>query len=153
MTTLERCQLAKERGYTYCSVSGELKGVRGNVMIAKSVNGYSYVRLTIEGKGYNILGHRLAWFLYYGTLPTNSIDHIDGNKSNNKIENLRDVTAQENQWNRTTAKGYVWKKNRNKFESQISINGKTKFLGSFQTEQEARNSYLKAKEIYHVINA
>jgi hypothetical protein len=100
-----------------------------------------------------ISSHRLAWYLHYGSLPNNSIDHIDGNRSNNKIDNLRDVTNQQNQWNRTTAKGYVWRKFANKFHARIRLNGRQIHLGYFHTEQEARNAYLKAKEIYHVINA
>ena len=55
--------------------------------------------------------------------------------------------------NRTTAKGYSWKKSANKFKSYININKKKKHLGYYTTEQEARNAYLKAKETHHVINA
>jgi hypothetical protein len=150
MTELEKCQLAKAKGYTYCPVSGELRGVHGNV-IRKKLNGYTCTQLKHQNKGFVIYAHRLSWYLHYGHLPVNSIDHIDGNKSNNKIDNLRDVTRQQNQWNRTTAKGYSWNKIANKFHAQIKINKKTKNLGLFQTEQEARNAYLKAKEIYHVI--
>jgi hypothetical protein len=153
MTTLERCQMAKEKGFTYCPVSGEIKGMYGKVITNKKSKGYIMVKLDIEGKIYFIRAHRLAWLLHYGQLPDNSIDHIDGNKSNNKIDNLRDVTHQQNHWNRTTAKGYTWNKNANKFHAQIQINGKKKHLGLFHTEQEARNAYLKGKEIYHVINA
>ncbi len=86
MTTRERCQLAKERGFSYCPVSGEIRGVYGKVITNKHYKGYSFIALTIEGKAYNILGHRLAWFLHYGTLPINQVDHIDGNKSNNQNE-------------------------------------------------------------------
>jgi hypothetical protein len=152
MTTLEKCELAKAKGYTYCPVSGELRGVLGKV-IRKKINGRIVCRLYVDKKQYTVLSHRLAWYLHYGHLPINFIDHIDGNPSNNKIENLRDVTAQQNQWNQTKAKGYCWSKFANKFQAQIKINRKVKFLGYFQTEQEARNAYLKAKEIYHVINA
>ena len=152
MTELEKCQLAKERGFSYCPVSGEIKSVRGNVITTKT-KGYTMVQLIIEGKRYYICAHRLAWFLHYGTLPINSIDHIDGNRSNNRIDNLRDVTQQQNTFNQTTAKGYCWHKKNNKFQALIGINGKRKHLGYYTTEQEARNAYLKAKEIYHVINA
>ena len=152
MTELEKCQLAKEKGFTYCPVSGEIKGVSGKV-ITKKTKGYTMAQLIIEGKKHCICAHRLAWFLHYETLPINSIDHIDGNRSNNRIENLRDVTSQQNQWNRTTAKGYTWHKPANKFMAYIKINRKFKNLGYYTTEQEARNAYLKGKEKYHVINA
>lgn len=152
MTELEKYQLAKERGYTYNHSTGEIKGVYGKVITTKT-KGYTMVQLIIESKRHCIYAHRLAWLFHYGTLPINSIDHIDGNKSNNQIDNLRDVTHQQNHWNRTTAKGYCWHKKANKFCAQIRINGKIKYLGLFHTEQEARNAYLKAKETYHVINA
>ena len=153
MTELEKCQLAKERGFSYCPVSGEIKGVRGNVITKKHSNGYTMAQVYYATKPYNVLAHRLAWYLHYGHLPINSIDHIDGDRSNNKIDNLRDVTHQHNHWNRTTAKGYCRHKPSNKFKAYIRINTTRKHLGYFQTEQEARNAYLKAKEIYHVINA
>jgi hypothetical protein len=151
MTTLERCQLAKEKGFSYCPVSGEIKGVYGKVITGKDHQGYIWIYLKTKSEAYCIMGHRLAWFLHYGQLPNNSIDHVDGNKSNNKIDNLRDVTNQQNQWNQTKAKGYYWHKSSNKFCAYIGINGKMKHLGLFQTEQEARNAYLKAKETYHII--
>lgn len=152
MTELEKCQLAKEKGFSYCPVSGDLRGVRNNVIRKKHLNGYIECQVYYATKPFFILGHRLAWYLYYGDLPINSIDHIDGNKSNNRIDNLRDVTNQQNHWNRTTAKGYYLHKSVNKFCATITINKKNKHLGCFNTEQDAHNAYLKAKETYHVIN-
>jgi hypothetical protein len=151
MTELEKCQLAKEKGYTYCPVSGEIKGMYGKV-IKNKINGRIVCCVYVDKKQYKVKSHRLAWYLHYGHLPINFIDHIDGNPSNNKIDNLRDVTHQQNQWNHTKAKGYCWNKSANKFNAFIKINRKNKHLGLFNTEQEARNAYLKAKEIYHVIN-
>jgi len=55
MTILERCQLAKERGFTYNHSTGEIKGVRGNVITRKDSRGYSFIGLMIEGKNCNIL--------------------------------------------------------------------------------------------------
>ena len=152
MTELEKCQLAKEKGFSYCPVSGEIKGVYGKVITKKDRDGYIECQVYYAIKPFFIRGHRLAWFLHYGALPINQVDHIDGNKINNKIENLRDVTNQQNQFNRTTAKGYYFDKRTNKFKAAIQINQKVKHLGLFNTEQEARNAYLKAKETYHVIN-
>ena len=152
MTELEKCQLAKEKGFTYCPVSGEIRGVRNNVITKKHHSAYIECRVYYATKPFLVFAHRLAWFLYYGHLPINLIDHIDGDRSNNKIDNLRDVTHQQNLWNNTKAKGYSWDKASNKFQAKIAVNGKQKHLGLFNTEQEARNAYLKAKEIYHVIN-
>jgi hypothetical protein len=79
------------------------------------------------------------------------LDHINGIRNDNRIENLRSVTRSQNQWNRLTAKGYYWDKSKNKYKAHIKFNDKRKFLGLFETEEEARNAYLAAKQIYHVI--
>ncbi len=78
------------------------------------------------------------------------IDHIDGNRINNNITNLRMVNHQQNSFN-TNAKGYCWVKSRNKYKAQIYFNNKAIFLGYFTTREEAREAYLKAKLIYHII--
>ena len=80
----------------------------------------------------------------------NCIDHININSIDNRIENLRILTNQQNQWN-TNAKGYYWDKNAKKWQAKININGKQKNLGYFKKEEDAHIAYLKAKEFYHKI--
>ena len=82
---------------------------------------------------------------------SNWIDHIDGKRTNNVIENLRKVTNQQNQWNQLNARGYYWNKKANKYCSKIKLNGESIYLGSFDNEIDAYNSYLDAKKIYHKI--
>lgn len=151
MTQLERCELAKERGITYNRITGELISAKGKPIKVKNHEGYIYLVVCKGGKYHHILGHRLCWYLHYGKLPKNLIDHIDGDKTNNRIENLRDVTNQQNHFNRAKTKGYTWYKSKNKFQAQIKLNGKNKNLGYFEKEEDARNAYLLAKEKYHII--
>ena len=80
----------------------------------------------------------------------NFIDHINNNSLDNRIENLRILTHQQNQFN-TNAKGYYWNKIHNKWRAQIKIDGKTKNLGLFHNEEDAHIAYLNAKEIHHKI--
>ena len=80
---------------------------------------------------------------------TQQIDHIDRNRINNHINNLRIVTPQQNCFNRN-AKGYYLDKH-NKYVAQIKLNRKIKHLGYYDTEEEAHNAYLEAKKIYHII--
>ena len=82
----------------------------------------------------------------------NFIDHINNNSLDNRIENLRILTHQQNQFN-TNAKGYYWNKQNNKWHAQIRINGKNNFLGVFAEEEDAHQAYLKAKELYHKLPA
>jgi len=110
-----------------------------------------YKILCINRKTY--LVHRIIAYLFIGLNidnPKEIIDHIDRNPSNNKIENLRIVSKLENQWN-TDAKGYNFRKDKNKWRARIKVNYKEIHLGHFDTEEEARQSYLDAKAFYHVI--
>ena len=107
--------------------------------------GYRVVKL--EGK--NKKEHRLVWEMFNGPIPDGmQVDHINRDRSDNRIENLRLVSSQENSFN-TAAKGYT--RHRNRFVSRICINGDKIVLGSFETEKEARQSYLDAKNKLHLI--
>jgi len=80
------------------------------------------------------------------------IDHIHHNTLDNRKSELRIVTCQENHFNYKEPQGYSWDKNRNKWLAQIRIDNKNIFLGRYSNEQDARDAYLKAKEIYHIID-
>jgi hypothetical protein len=114
--------------------------------------GYYVVNLLRDGKRKMHTVHRLVAMIFLENYSEDlQIDHINGDRLNNKLENLRIVTHQQNQWNRTKAKGYSWNKNEEKWRAYIRIDCKLKYLGSFDTEAEAREAYLKAKKIYHII--
>jgi hypothetical protein len=108
-----------------------------------------YVLVMYKSKFYK--AHRIAWLLTHGSWPKKMIDHIDGNPSNNKLNNLRDVNNHINQCNRYKAR--VDSKSglmgaspyRNKWRSQIKRNGVIKYLGVFNTAQEAHEAYKKEK--------
>ena len=102
-------------------------------------NGYRAIQ--IEGKLYR--AHRLVWKYHYGKDPKEFIDHIDGNKSNNNMENLREATRQQNSYNRGPQKNNKLgikgvSKYGNKYIATIFINDKRKYLGFFDTIEEAR---------------
>jgi len=114
-----------------------------------TLNGEGYLRMGIDGKMYlchRVLGH------VFGILDLHSplkIDHIDRNRTNNSISNLRPATNQQNQFN-TDAKGYYWNKRDKKWKAHIGLNGKQIHLGYFDTEQQASQAYQNAKLIYHI---
>lgn len=111
-------------------------------------------RILVEGKRkwkqYRM--HRYIWQNTYGDIPNKmQIDHINGNRLDNRKENLRLVTNQENQWNQTKAKGYHFHPVAKKWLAQIGVNRQIIDLGLFDKEEDARKAYLEAKKIYHTI--
>ena len=146
MTREEKCKLAIKRGYTYDYETGIIYN-KFNKIVKNKLPKKGYIRIE---SNIHLLAHHFAWYCVYNEC-VEEIDHINGIRDDNRICNLRSVTKQQNQWNRTTAKGYYWNKQVNKWQSQISINKKIIGLGLYKTEPEARNAYLQAKEKYHVI--
>ena len=149
MERIERIQLAIEKGYTYNSETGELFGMRGNVINNKS-NGYIRTIMIHEKKYYNLFAHHLAWYIVHGEI-VDCLDHINGDRSDNRICNLRSINNQQNCFNQTKGKGYSWFKRDNNWRAYINLNRKFIHLGYFNTEEDARNAYLKAKKQYHII--
>jgi hypothetical protein len=108
-----------------------------------------YYMANVDGNRYR--AHRLIWMWYYGIDPGNKqVDHIDHDRGNNRINNLRLVTHQENHWNENP-KGYTWSKKYQKYVAQIFVDGHGIFLGHYTTKDEARNAYLAAKSVHHII--
>jgi len=84
--------------------TGKEAGAITTTFVRKYDNAKHSVRQIYIG-GYVLLGHRVAWAMYYGSFPNNIIDHIDNDSLNNRIENLRDVTSWENSMNRRVPSG------------------------------------------------
>jgi hypothetical protein len=144
MTRLEKAELLKFKGYTYNSKTGKIFGVKGKHITSKNKDGYVMLSAV------NLLGHHFAWYMTYGNVDFIMLDHINRDKKDNRISNLRISTNSENQFNKKS-KGYSWNKNSKKWKSYIGVNNKLIHLGYFKTKKEARESYLKAKKIHHII--
>lgn len=114
-----------------------------------------YHRFSLSGFGF-VIAHRAAWAIYYGEIPKQHIDHIDGNKTNNKIDNLRLCTHNQNQHNqgirrnnKSGYKGVSWFKNAKKWQAQICCDSKIKHLGMFTTKEDAAHAYdIAALEVH-----
>lgn len=147
MTREEKCKLAIERGYTYNPETGFIYNPYGKIY-KRNVNGYIQLLFSNNENKIKLYAHQFAWYCQHKQC-VEQLDHINGIRNDNRIFNLRAVTQQQNQWNKINSKGYCWHRKNNKYQSQIKLNNKLIYLGSFNTEEEARNAYLKAKEIYH----
>lgn len=120
---------------------------------AGSKNKDGYVKLNILGRIH--LAHRVAWYLYYSEWPKNLIDHINGDKHDNRIDNLRVASISENIANsilrRNNTSGYrgVSKVRSGKWRACIRIHGKQTVLGLYITPEEAAEKYAEAaKKLY-----
>ena len=113
--------------------------------LAGSKNKDGYIIIGFNKKYYK--AHRLAWFFVYGETPKNQIDHINGQRDDNRIENLRDVAPIHNSWNKKRHRegrlmGCYKDKRCNSWVAQTNIFKKTIHIGSFKTEKQAHEAYL-----------
>jgi len=106
--------------------------------------GYRHIKLTINGKKQSYKEHRLAWLWVLGHWPANEIDHGNGVKDDNRIENLRDVDRIENMKNAriyssntSGVTGVLRHKDSKKWHSQIRVDKKNIYLGSFHDKFNA----------------
>lgn len=113
---------------------------------AGSVNTDGGIIIEYCGKRWH--ASRLAWYFMYGAFPTLLIDHINGNRGDNRICNLREVTLRENNQNKKVHRSGrlvgTYKRPNGKWSAKIKINLKTLHLGTYETEQEAADKYQEA---------
>lgn len=129
------------------------RGPRAAGALAGNLQTNGYYQIRINKKLY--LAHRLAWFYIFKEWPEGVVDHIDRNTTNNRLDNLRDVTQAKNTYNSTIPshnssgfKGVSFSKQKGKYEAYISLNNKKKNLGLFNTAEEAYAAYTKAVDMY-----
>lgn len=104
-----------------------------------------------------VKAHRLAWALHYGVWPAQTIDHINGCKSDNRIVNLRDVSKLVNKQNMRKARrdsrsgliGARWRGDRQTWAAEIRYQGRLIRLGTFPTAEAAHQAYLVMKRRLH----
>jgi hypothetical protein len=125
--------------------------------VAGHVGPEGYLRISLDGK--RIMAHRLAWLIYHGEWPGSFIDHVDENKLNNRISNLRQATKSQNTMNiarrsdnSTGHRGIYYSNNPNrvkKYIAQIAVDGRQKTIGYFMTLEEAIAARKAAVAVLH----
>ena len=123
---------------------------------AGTINSLGYWIVGIDGKKYR--QHRLAWFYTHGTWPAFVIDHIDCDRTNNRLANLRDIPQAVNLQNQRTATkasasgvlGVYWSDRWDGYMASIRLNGKSKRRGPYRTTERAYTSYLDLKRKHHI---
>ena len=122
--------------------AGETAGTTGGT--------YCYIRVN----GSDRLAHRAAFAWVHGYWPKHHIDHINGNKRDNRICNLREATSKQNaansplrRDNTSGFKGVRPARTKGKWWAHIYVDGRCRYLGTYDTPEEAHTAYLKAAEI------
>jgi hypothetical protein len=123
---------------------------KGSVAGCKMRHGYVAIRL--DDTLYT--AHRLAWRYVNGEWPAEQIDHINRDRADNSIANLRSVTNAENAQNqraRANKSGFAGvRKENNKWLAEIKVNYKPIRIGLFETPEAAHEAYVAAKRKFHV---
>jgi hypothetical protein len=133
------------------------KNVRAGDFADTTINshGYRHACMTTDGTYKIFYAHRIIFAWVHGHWPANQIDHIDGNKLNNRIENLREVSNAGNARNQkrrsTNTSGHTgiyWHNHANKWAAQITVDGRRMRLGYFHSKSDAI-AVRKAAEVEH----
>jgi hypothetical protein len=122
---------------------------------AGSIDGTGYHQINIKGKVYRV--HRIIYSMHYDNLtPDLLVDHIDNNKSNNKICNLRIATSSQNSCNQSMnknntsgVKGVCWHKQHNKWYVQVQHKGKNFYGGLFDDFEDAKQKAEQLRNQLH----
>ena len=117
------------------------------------IHSTGYRHITFMGKQHK--AHRLIWLYVYGYLPK-EIDHINGDRQDNRLENLREVTRSQNQLNKSLAKnntsgtkGVSWHKKSKSWTVRLSVNKQSKNIGYFKDLELAELVAIEARNKYH----
>lgn len=143
---------------SYDPMTGDLRWLIGGNgrrvgKVAGSRHNRGYRSIEIAGNGY--LAHRVAWLLVHGSWPEDLIDHINGNRADNRLCNLREVSNSLNCQNQRKARrdnttGLLGVRRLGaKWQARIMTDGKSTHLGTFPTPELAADAYVKAKRIHH----
>ncbi|ARW59020.1 HNH endonuclease [Pectobacterium phage vB_PatP_CB5] len=121
------------------------KRVRAGAPAFTTLDIYGYMRGMFQRKHYQ--AHRVVFYLTHGYWAE-QIDHIDGDRANNKPTNLRAVTQTQNQHNRV-CRGYYFCNTTQKYVAQIKVDNVGRTIGSYSTPEDARRAYLQEKALLH----
>lgn len=135
-----------EDGYLINKVSRGRTAKAGD-RAGRGIQTKNYRQIRVDGR--NIREHIIIWCILKGEYPV-EINHIDHDRTNNKIENLENVTHQANIQHEYKGKphGVIPYRKTGKWIARITIKDRSKYLGIFNTYEEARASRLKAEEVY-----
>lgn len=129
--------------------------IAGRVAGSLHKKGYRQIQIVIGGKLLGFKAHRLAWLFTHGEWPSEQIDHINGERDDNRIENLRLATPSQNMANRKLnannaagAKGVCFHKGAQRWRARLQVNGTRIHLGDFKNKEAAEIAYAVAAKMH-----
>ena len=128
----------------YCPLTGIVVNKHGNEVGWIEQQGYRCIRIA----GRIVKLHRIIYETFIDPLGDLFVDHIDHDKTNNRLDNLRAATKSQNAANRSTIYKGVDRRPSGRYRARIKVQGKHICLGTYDTEEEANASYLKARKTY-----
>jgi len=148
-------KLNKQFHYDFATGLLYRKKLRSGSFVLKEVgsplNGY----VVVGSGGATYYAHRIIWKMMAGEDFSGEIDHINGDRSDNRIENLRQVSKQENRKNRKRPKsnttghmGISWNKRSCAYRVRLAVNKKTHYLGYYKELDDAIKAWEKGREYY-----
>lgn len=140
----------RPREHFKCAQGWKTFNTRSAGKVAGSMSVYGYLRINLNKTFYNV--HRIAWAMFYGEWPSDQIDHINRDRRDNRIANLRPATNSENNRNRVAQsnntsgfKGVCYHKASKKYMATVN----TTYLGLFPTAELAYAACCAAREAIH----
>ena len=143
-----------ESGVLYWRVSPSKLTPVGSSVLSVDAHGYLFVKLF----GLKYAAHRVAWAMHHDEHPAGEIDHINGDRADNRLANLRDVPKQINAENRRVGQsnnlssgmlGVSLERSSGLWKAQIGVGGRNLHIGRFPTKAEAHEAYLREKRRFH----
>lgn len=153
---MELCQADVLALFEVDAAAGTLRWRSGRFegRLAGTVRTDGYVVIQINGRKH--FAHRVIWLCQFGAWPSLNLDHRNGIRCDNRIANLRDISqklnTQNRRPNRTLANrfmGVVKNSHGRPYGARIKVDGKTTYLGQFDTQEQAHAAYMKAKRALH----
>jgi uncharacterized protein YdaU (DUF1376 family) len=145
----DRITYEPDTGLFRWAVSG--RGIqKGAIAGSNATDGYKQVRVGFK----TYRAHRLAWFLTHHAWPDGEIDHINGDRADNRLCNLRVVARATNMQNQRRAHndnhscgllGVTWNKQHKRWQSKLQVNKKMHHVGYFETAESAHAAYVALK--------
>lgn len=138
----------------YNPETGFMRNKRSNKPTGNSSDSSGYKMIGILGKVYRV--HRIAWMLVHGDDMPDYIDHINGDKTDDRISNLRPATNSQNMCNTgkradntSGYKGVCFHNQRKKWMARINLNNKQVSLGLYSTREQASSAYKLAAYMFY----